>query len=91
MLASHYAPSKPLRLGATQALPGEWMIGFGAVEGHVSLSTAGDLGEAAARLFDLLHQGDDGPAKAIAVAPIPHRGIGRAINDRLARAAAPRP
>lgn len=90
MLASHYAPSKPLRLGATQALPGEWMIGFGAVEGDVSLSPAGDLGEAAARLFDLLHQADDGPLPAIAVAPVPDAGIGRAINDRLARAAAPR-
>ncbi|GAA4007327.1 L-threonylcarbamoyladenylate synthase [Sphingomonas humi] len=90
MLASHYAPAKPLRLGATASNAGEWLIGFGDIAGDVSLSLSGDLAEAAARLFDLLHQADSGPAPAIAVAPIPDAGLGIAINDRLARAAAPR-
>lgn len=91
MLASHYAPGKPLRLNALSANEGEWLIGFGPVAGHASLSQTGDLTEAAARLFDCLHEADAGPARAIAVAPIPNFGIGKAINDRLARAAAPRP
>lgn len=90
MLASHYAPAKPLRLNAVQAAPGEWLIGFDLVAGDVSLSPSGDLAEAAARLFDLLHEADANSAPAIAVAPIPDHGIGHAINDRLARAAAPR-
>lgn len=90
MLASHYAPAKPLRLEATNRREGEWLIGFASIAGDVSLSASGDLGEAAARLFDLLHRADAGPMPAIAVAPIPNVGIGRAINDRLARAAAPR-
>jgi L-threonylcarbamoyladenylate synthase len=89
MLASHYAPTKPLRLEAIERRAGEWLIGFGEVQGDVSLSTAGDLGEAASRLFDLLHEADAGAANSIAVAPIPFTGLGRAINDRLARAAAP--
>ena len=87
-LARHYAPTKPLRLEATAPRAGEWLIGFGAVAGHVSLSPGGDPVEAAAALFDLLHQADAGPATAIAVAPIPHHGLGTAINDRLRRAAA---
>ena len=91
MLASHYAPAKPLRLNAGERRPGEWLIGFGKVAGDSSLSPAGDLAEAAARLFDLLYLADASPARAIAVAPIPDVGLGRAINDRLARAAAPRP
>nr|WP_314445484.1 L-threonylcarbamoyladenylate synthase [uncultured Sphingomonas sp.] len=90
MLASHYAPAKPLRLQATERQDGEWLIGFGDVGGDDSLSEAGDLVEAAARLFDVLHRADAGPGLAIAVAPIPYMGIGLAINDRLARAAAPR-
>ncbi|TZG28770.1 L-threonylcarbamoyladenylate synthase [Sphingomonas montanisoli] len=90
-LASHYAPSKPVRLDATTAKDGEYLIGFGPVAGDVSLSAAGDLQQAAARLFDLLHIADASPAPAIAVAPIPHDGLGAAINDRLNRAAAPRP
>ena len=57
-LASHYAPSKPLRLNATRAEPDEYLIGFGSVPGDASLSPSGDLVEAAARLFDLLHQAD---------------------------------
>jgi L-threonylcarbamoyladenylate synthase len=87
MLARHYAPAKPLRLEATDAQPGEYLIGFGPVPGDVSLSPAGDLVEAAARLFDLLHQADTSDAKAIAVAPIPAEGLGLAIHDRLRRAA----
>jgi L-threonylcarbamoyladenylate synthase len=90
-LASHYAPSKPLRLNAEAAEPGEFLIGFGAVEGDSNLSPSGDLIEAAARLFDLLHQGDASPKPRIAVAPVPEEGLGAAINDRLGRAAAPGP
>ncbi len=89
-LASHYAPAKPLRLDALEAEPGEWLIGFGRVAGHVSLSPGGDLLEAAACLFDLLHQADRQPLARIAVAPIPQADLGVAINDRLRRAAAPR-
>ncbi len=89
-LASHYAPAKPLRLDATEARPDEWLIGFGPVAGHVTLSAGGDLAQAAARLFDCLHQADAAPHPAIAVAPVPAHGLGAAINDRLRRAAAPR-
>ena len=89
-LASHYAPSKPLRLGAVAARGDEWMIGFGSVPGDDSLSPSGDLDEAAARLFDALHRADREPHPKIAVAPIPAEGVGLAINDRLRRAAAPR-
>jgi L-threonylcarbamoyladenylate synthase len=89
-LASHYAPGKPLRLDAGQADGDEFLIGFGAVAGEASLSTAGDLVEAAARLFDLLHAADASEKPRIAVASVPDQGIGAAINDRLRRAAAPR-
>ncbi|MDQ8757904.1 L-threonylcarbamoyladenylate synthase [Sphingosinicella sp. LHD-64] len=89
-LESHYAPEKPLRLDARAAEPGEWLIGFDAVAGDVSLSPSGDLVEAAARLFALLHEADRQDRPAIAVAPIPEQGLGAAINDRLRRAAAPR-
>lgn len=89
-LASHYAPSKPLRLGATRAERDEYLIGFGSVAGDMSLSRSGDLVEAAARLFDLLHTADASPQPRIAVAPVPDVGLGAAINDRLRRAAAPR-
>jgi L-threonylcarbamoyladenylate synthase len=87
-LAQHYAPSKPVRLDATEARADEWLIGFGAVAGNASLSPSGDTAEAAARLFDLLHQADDAAAPRIAVAPVPDSGLGVAINDRLRRAAA---
>ncbi len=90
MLASHYAPRQPIRLNVTTPAPGEYHIGFGPVAGHVSLSASGDLVEAAARLFDVLHMAEDSGAPAIAVATIPGHGLGRALNDRLARAAAPR-
>ena len=89
-MSSHYAPAKPLRLNATEPAHGEWMIGFGTVAGHVSLSESGDLVEAAANLFNRLHEADAGPLPRIAIAPIPSAGIGAAINDRLSRAAAPR-
>lgn len=89
-LASHYAPAKPLRLGATEAADDEFLIGFGALPGDSSLSETADLSEAAARLFDLLHQADQSSRPAIAVAPIPNTGLGAAINDRLSRASAPR-
>ncbi len=87
MLASHYAPNKPLRLRATQAEADEWLIGFGPVVGHASLSPSGDLVEAAAQLFARLHEADAQSLRRIAVAPIPHEGLGLAINDRLERAA----
>lgn len=87
-LASHYAPAKPLRLNATSARPGEWLIGFGEVQGDATLSATGDLAEAAAKLFDALHTAEDSPRPRIAVAPVPAAGLGDAINDRLKRAAA---
>lgn len=87
-LASHYAPAKPLRLGAVSAREDEYLIGFGEVDGNANLSPSGDLVEAATRLFDLLHRADESPAQRIAVAPIPAEGLGAAINDRLRRAAA---
>jgi L-threonylcarbamoyladenylate synthase len=87
-LASHYAPSKPMRLNATNAAGDEFLIGFGAIAGDASLSPSGDLVEAAARLFDVLHEADASSKPRIAVAPVPNDGIGAAINDRLKRAAA---
>jgi L-threonylcarbamoyladenylate synthase len=89
-LASHYAPSAPVRLGATEAERGEVLLGFGPVRGSLSLSASGDLVEAAANLYAHLRALDAGGFAGIAVAPVPERGLGRAINDRLRRAAAPR-
>ena len=89
-LASHYAPSKPLRLRANSAQADEFLIGFGAIEGDASLSPSGDLVEAAARLFDLLHEADGSDMARIAVAFVPDEGLGAAINDRLRRAASDR-
>jgi L-threonylcarbamoyladenylate synthase len=92
MLKSHYAPNAALRLQAEGPETGETYIGFGpsAPAGSANLSEKGDLVEAAAKLFSLLRQLDAEGAKRIAVAPIPNDGLGEAINDRLARAAAPR-
>ncbi len=87
-MASHYAPSKLVRLNVTVPEKGEYLIGFGAIAGDVNLSATGDLAQAAANLFEALHNADASLATAIAVAPIPHEGIGIAINDRLSRAAA---
>ncbi|MEH3040252.1 MAG: L-threonylcarbamoyladenylate synthase [Sphingomonas paucimobilis] len=88
-LASHYAPSKPVRLNATSGQDGEWLIGFGTVAGDDTLSAKGDPVEAAARLFDALHIADSADCRRIAVAPVPEAGLGAAINDRLRRAAVP--
>ncbi|MBO9430789.1 L-threonylcarbamoyladenylate synthase [Sulfitobacter sp. R18_1] len=88
-LASHYAPGAAVRLNAETAGPGEVLLGFGTMVCDLNLSPSGDLTEAAAKLFDHLHQ-LDATGQSIAVAPIPDHGLGRAINDRLARAAAPR-
>jgi L-threonylcarbamoyladenylate synthase len=98
MLASHYAPSLPLRLNAEDVKGDEALLAFGppwpGAGANFRLSDAGDTAEAAARLFAGLRQLDaDATALGltrIAVMPIPHSGLGRAINDRLARAAAPR-
>jgi L-threonylcarbamoyladenylate synthase len=86
-MASHYAPSKPVRLNVIASEPDVYLIGFGAIAGDDNLSATGDLAQAAAHLFEALHTADASAAVAIAVAPIPHEGIGIAINDRLARAA----
>jgi L-threonylcarbamoyladenylate synthase len=91
-LASHYAPEAAIRLEAMAARAGEVLVGFGPVAGQINLSETGDLVEAAARLFETLRDADRlaGPGGRIAFAPIPETGLGRAINDRLRRAAAPR-
>jgi L-threonylcarbamoyladenylate synthase len=86
-LAGHYAPAKPVRLEATDRRDGEWLIGFGAVGGNSTLSASGDPVEAAANLFDRLHDADAASERSIAVARVPDEGLGAAINDRLRRAA----
>lgn len=90
-LASHYAPAASLRLNAVPQ-PGEVHLGFGPGPASLNLSPKGDLVEAAANLFHMLREADRmaGPQGRISAAPIPDAGLGRAINDRLARAAAPR-
>jgi L-threonylcarbamoyladenylate synthase len=94
MLASHYAPNALMRLDATPRA-GEAYLAFGAAEPFdgptQNLSASGNLREAARNLFSMLHALDREGAQMIAVAPIPHNGLGEAINDRLQRAAAPRP
>ncbi|WP_022682960.1 L-threonylcarbamoyladenylate synthase [Sphingobium bisphenolivorans] len=87
-LESHYAPSKPVRLGALKAEKDEYLIGFGLMPCNINLSPEADVREAAANLFAALHLADASAAQRIAVAPIPNEGIGIAINDRLRRAAA---
>ena len=84
------AIAKPLRRRANSAQADEFLIGFGAIEGDASLSPSGDLVEAAARLFDLLHEADGSDMARIAVAFVPDEGLGAAINDRLRRAASDR-
>lgn len=86
MLASHYAPAKPLRLDAASAEAGEFLIGYGALRGDCWLGD--NPVAAAANLFDCLHRADSSASPRIAVAPVPASGIGAAINDRLRRAAA---
>jgi L-threonylcarbamoyladenylate synthase len=92
-LASHYAPRAALRLEAAQAREGETLLGFGpdAPPEAANLSASGDTVEAASNLYRLLRQLDRAGADTIAVMPIPEEGLGEAINDRLRRAAAPRP
>jgi len=93
-LLSHYAPEAPLRLDAEACEPGDFWLGFGpsAAGSDLNLSPTGDLVEAAANLFHHLREADArASGRRIAVSPIPDRGLGRAINDRLRRAAAPRP
>lgn len=89
-LASHYAPRAVVRLNATEFDAGDARLGFGPMECDLNLSEHEDLTEAAANLFEFLHQLDATGAATIAVAPIPHVGLGVAINDRLSRAAAER-
>ncbi|MCC6888236.1 MAG: threonylcarbamoyl-AMP synthase [Hyphomicrobiales bacterium] len=94
-LASHYAPRCPLRLNATGVAPEEGLLAFGTdpprgARVTLNLSERGDLIEAAANLFSHLRALDSAGVSAIAVMPIPRHGLGEAINDRLARAAAPR-
>ncbi len=95
-LRRHYAPTTRLRLNAERVEPGEAMLAFGpdvfAARGAVAtanLSETGDLGEAAANLFAMIRMLDAGGYRGIAVVKIPQTGLGIAINDRLARAAAP--
>ncbi|MEY4981763.1 MAG: hypothetical protein RIR62_29 [Pseudomonadota bacterium] len=93
-LASHYAPAARVRLDVTAPQAGEVWVGFGPCDGAaLSLSETGDDVEAAARLFHILRAADAlaGASGTIAFAPVPETGLGRAINDRLRRAAAPRP
>jgi len=98
MLASHYAPKARLRLDAANVQAGEALLAFGPMPPAnaeratrvLNLSTGGDLVEAAANLFSHLRALDGAGAAVIAVMPVPHEGLGEAINDRLARAAAPR-
>jgi L-threonylcarbamoyladenylate synthase len=91
MLARHYAPATPVRLGAASVGPDEALLAFGpplpGAKVTLNLSPAGDLAEAARHLYDMLHELDRAGAAAIAVMPVPETGLGRAINDRLRRAA----
>jgi L-threonylcarbamoyladenylate synthase len=98
MLASHYAPGADVRLNAVEVAAGEALLAFGPDRARwaeravavLNLSPGGDLREAAANLFSHLQALDLSGASTIAVEPIPDKGLGEAINDRLARAAAPR-
>jgi L-threonylcarbamoyladenylate synthase len=95
MLASHYAPRAPVRLNAERLEAGEALLAFGphaisglgAASSVMNLSARGDLSEAAANLFGHLRALDAKGVRAIAVMPVPHHGLGEAINDRLRRAA----
>jgi L-threonylcarbamoyladenylate synthase len=94
-LPTHYAPERPMRLEVTTVAPDEALLAFGpnppaGAQTMLNLSTAGDLTEAASHLFDYLRKLDQSGARRIAAMPIPEHGLGRAINDRLRRAAAPR-
>jgi L-threonylcarbamoyladenylate synthase len=98
MIESHYAPRARLRLDVDRVNPGEALLAFGTslpagtpdAAIVLNLSPNGDLVEAAANLFSDLRTLDRSDVATIAVMPVPHKGLGEAINDRLARAAAPR-
>ncbi|WOC15355.1 L-threonylcarbamoyladenylate synthase [Pseudochrobactrum sp. MP213Fo] len=98
MLASHYAPNAAMRLNSEEVREGEALLAFGFDRANhaeravmvLNLSPSGDLHEAAVHLFDYMKQLDAAGAATIAVEPVPHHGLGEAINDRLSRAAAPR-
>ena len=95
MIGRHYAPRTPLRLDARHPRPGEALLAFGrdaprdAPGGLLNLSASGDVEEAAANLFAMMHALDEARATAIAVMAVPETGLGQAINDRLRRAATP--
>ncbi len=89
-LKSHYAPNASVRLNVTRLQQDEVLLGFGPVEAEFNLSPNGDLTQAAANLFKMLHMLDQSGVEKIAVSPIPDHGLGEAINDRLSRAATPR-
>lgn len=89
-LTSHYAPRARVRLNAVEFETGEARLGYGKIDCDLNLSPNEDLTEAAANLFEYLHRLDATGAAVIAVAPVPHRDLGVAINDRLSRAAAER-
>jgi len=94
MLSSHYAPKARLRLDADEARADEALLAFGPAPAAgitLNLSPRGDLVEAAANLFSHLRALDASGAGGIAVMKVPNEGLGEAINDRLARAAAPKP
>lgn len=89
-LTRHYAPRAPVRLDAAASRPGEVFLALGPAPGAervLNLSVSGDLAEAAANLYAMLRAADAMGPTAIAVAPVPERGLGEAINDRLRRAA----
>lgn len=87
MLLRHYAPRLPLRMDVAVPATDDFHIGFGNITGDCNLSATGDLAEAAAALFDALHRAEASGRRGISVAPIPDEGLGRAIRDRLTRAA----
>lgn len=88
-MASHYSPGKPVRLNAQSFEKDEFAIGFRDMPADCNLSANGDLKEAAARLYACLHEAARSAKPRIAIAPVPDEGLGRAINDRLRRAATP--
>lgn len=98
LLLKHYAPQAALRLDARDVKPDEGVLGFGKLDGNLpgiegetpiyNLSEAGDLEEAARRLYGGLRWMDKQGVAKVAVCPIPKTGIGVALNDRLQRAAA---